>query len=235
MLKRAWDFLNKQVFGSTGIYFEKALDIDPTIGEAYLGKGLSELGYTSKEELKNIRRDAKKNYYINKALTFSKEPLKSELYEQLGIRKPDSVENSIIVWRQEVREVLQSFIKYIREITKDSSSGYTEEYKAISDKYDGETDKIKSRLSYCSDEIVRVRTKEYKTIDGFHAMDRAIADFEAEIKSLKKKLNDLNNKRNNEFYLLSEKYPEHKDSVNLRDYLSAAEKFPIPLSTRPTI
>ena len=56
LLKRARMYLEDGIFKSSAEYYEKVLDLVPSMGEAYLGKGMAQLGVNKMEDLEKVRR-----------------------------------------------------------------------------------------------------------------------------------------------------------------------------------
>ncbi|MBE6730899.1 MAG: toll/interleukin-1 receptor domain-containing protein [Ruminococcaceae bacterium] len=79
MLKRVFIFLEDGDWSSADEYCEKALDIDPENGEAYLGKLMAKLRVNSREALKNQAEPFDNNSDFKKAIRFGDSNLKAEL------------------------------------------------------------------------------------------------------------------------------------------------------------
>ena len=79
MLKRVFIFLEDGDWSSADEYCEKALDIDPENGEAYLGKLMARLKVNSREALKDQAEPFDNNNDFKKAIRFGDNSLKAEL------------------------------------------------------------------------------------------------------------------------------------------------------------
>ena len=79
LLKRAFMFLEDEDWSSANEYCEKVLDIDPECAEAYLGKLMSELHASRRENLKDQAEPFADNNNYQKAIRFADDKLKNEL------------------------------------------------------------------------------------------------------------------------------------------------------------
>jgi tetratricopeptide (TPR) repeat protein len=78
-LKRAYIFLEDKNWKSADEYFEKVLDIDPENAQAYLGKMLSALHISKKEDLKNCEVPFDVEIDYKRVIRYGDDDLKNEL------------------------------------------------------------------------------------------------------------------------------------------------------------
>lgn len=78
-IKRANIYLEDKEWEKADQYFEKTLDVHPECADAYLGKLLVELNYSSFEELFSCEKDFLKNPHFEKAIKYSDDSLKIKL------------------------------------------------------------------------------------------------------------------------------------------------------------
>ena len=81
LIKRMNIFLEDSEFEEANNYAEKILDLDPECGEAYLGKLLSSLYVTKKEDLKYLKEPFDNNPYYQKVKRYCSEEIVNEIEE----------------------------------------------------------------------------------------------------------------------------------------------------------
>lgn len=231
LMKRARMFLEDGLFNSAGEYFEKTLDVIPSLGEAYLGKGLSELGVRTIPELVKLRREARRNYYIKKALVFCKEPMLSALKEALGLRgrslDKDAAANK---WRTKTAAVRKEFVQEIRRhLTKDSPE-YDVELREIEGKYAPKTASIRRLIHECDEQIAARKEVDLSavTINDLETAADKVEAVNLEKSKYLRELLAIDDRRSTEIAALKKKYPHRKDRIGLDEYLAVARDYPIP-------
>ncbi|MDO4198827.1 MAG: toll/interleukin-1 receptor domain-containing protein [Erysipelotrichaceae bacterium] len=91
LIKRVFMFLEDGDFSSADEYCERVLDIDPENAEAYLGKLMSEMNVSRREDLKNSKTEITENNNFKKAVRFGSQDLKKELnsYNQYIVERKE--------------------------------------------------------------------------------------------------------------------------------------------------
>ncbi|MBQ9461566.1 MAG: hypothetical protein IJU51_06595 [Clostridia bacterium] len=231
LMERAKMFLADGVFYSAGDYFEKVLDLLPSNGEAYLGKGLAELGVKKIADLRNIRREAKNNYFIKKALVFCDEPLLTELLSTLGIRqRTERVSRYLRQWRPGAMDVRKRFIQSLRRKIVDRCPEYEEESLEINRRYAADAANVKAQIASIDSNIAKEKARDTNTMtyEEVYNMAGVVKNLSMHRREYEKQLVDINNQLAGEILKLEEKYPEHRTSVSYADFREAADHYPLP-------
>lgn len=185
LLERAKMYLDDGRFESAAAYFEKVLDIIPSLGEAYLGKGMAQLEVSEIRELFPIRKNAQKNYSIRKALIFCRGEQLSQLRKALGMREERRSTNS---WLTRVTQLREEFAKALHEVISKKNPGYSEEHQKIVDSFKSELDLLYHRLSGCEADIRRInRDKSAPVPEG-----KALPNYDAMLDTLFQERGRLN-------------------------------------------
>ena len=92
LVKRAFLFLEDGDWQNADSYCERALDIDPENGEAYLGKLMVLFHAHSREELKTVKMRIEEIGHYQKALRFGDDTLRAELTELARICRKNAAE-----------------------------------------------------------------------------------------------------------------------------------------------
>ena len=160
VLRRARMYLADKHYSEAADSYEKVLDIMPDCGEAYLGKGLAQLGIRTPAELRQIKRQATLNYYIKKALIFCKGDLRAELLDGLGMKSRIEWHNRPMnQWRSEVMAIRKAFWRDVRESVEGSNTEYNEKVTEIEEKYSESSAKLHKDLESCIKEIEQIRIR----------------------------------------------------------------------------
>lgn len=231
LLQRARMYLEDGIFRSAAEYYEKVLDLVPSMGEAYLGKGLAVLGVKSMEELEKVKRAATGNYYIKKALIFLGEPLRTKLYNILGIKKPvPAKESAIEEWRKNAAMTRKMFLQDVSRNATNHSAEYTEELNRIEKKYNGDIAKYAKRIEDIKDLIVieknRDLTKDY--ISQVWASVENIDKYGNEKTEMQQKMHELETNRNAEIEELNKRFPESSDVIGREIFENIKSRHVIP-------
>lgn len=231
LLKRARIYLEDSIFKSAAEYYEKVLDLVPSMGEAYLGKGMAQLGINKMEDLEKVRRAAAGNYYIKKALVFLGEPLRTKLYNTLGMKKPVAAKESAIEeWRKNADMIRRSFLEDVSRNAANHSTEYTEEMNKIERKYNGDIAKYAKRIDDIKDLIVtekkRDLNKDYAA--KVWASAENIDKYESEKAEMQQKMHELEINRNAEIEELNKRFPESGDVISKAVFDELKSKHTIP-------
>jgi len=235
IFEKAKMYLEDGRFDDAAYDFERVLDIIPSFGEAYLGKGLAQLQLKDLKDLTANKRQALKNYYIQKALTFCVEPLRSELMSSLGlISHLDQQSRSLLQWRTKVLNSRKSFVQELRNCMQSHSPEYDEAVRFIEEKYNKEAADIKAALDRCDADIHAVKNAMNNSITGnlmvekVTEADEKIQSAQQDKRELMKKLSEVNGRRLNAMSEIAERFPDHKETISQADFQAIVEKHPLP-------
>lgn len=205
--------------------FERVLDIVPSFGEAYLGKGMAQLQLKELSELAPNKRQALKNYYIQKATTFCQEPIRGQLLAALGLVSHMDDQSR---WRTSVLASRKAFVQELKALLQSQCPEYDEAVRFIAEKYDKEAADIQAAIARCDQEIDQVKERM-----GGNLMVEQVVESDAQISGIQRdkrdwarKLSEVNGRRLNEMAEVAERFPDHKETVSQADFQAAAERHP---------
>lgn len=231
VLERARMLLKDGKYEEAADRFERVLDITPADGEAYLGKGLAQLGVRTSAELRPIKRQAMKNYYIKKALIFCRGDMKSELYDALGLKaKTDWRNISLNQWRSEVMSIRKSFFREIRRLYSNNDKRYSEDVESINEKYSDESAKIEFQLEKIEKEIQDARDEMQKQVkvDNILRSDSLLRNLNKRKRELENELSAIDSRRNSDIINAAESFSAEKTKISGSDFLELTKKYEIP-------
>lgn len=229
-LFRARMYLADGFYTEAAENYEKVLDILPWLGEAYLGKGMAQLGVSVIEELCAIKREAVKNYYIKKALIFCRGDEKQKLMEVLGMCAKIEMRNMpMMQWRSEILNTRKAFKKELLKRVDFYSTEYTEAINAIDEKYGPQTSKLRKKLNECEASIsgIKDRMGEPLSMEIVNCADRELAELNREITILSKELTEINALRNREIAAVDEQFSVDEYHVDKTVFTEVAKKYPL--------
>ncbi len=231
VLERARMLLKDEKYEEAADCFERVLDITPSSGEAYLGKGLAQLGVRTIAELRPIRRQALKNYYIKKALIFCRGDMKSEIYDVLGLKAKTNWKNMPInQWRAEVLNIRKSFIRELRRLYSDNDESYSKDVESIKDKYSGESEKIRYQLEKIEKEIKDVNEgmRKDRTVDSVLRSESLLRNLSNRKRELEKELISVDSHLNSEIINATENFSAEKTRISGDVFTKLAKNYEIP-------
>ena len=188
-LERARMFLADGKFSQAADYYERALDIMPSLGEAWLGKGLALLEEKDIPGLSSKRREAARNYYIKKALIFCTGQQQDQLYKVLGIvQKQKRHEQYMNQWSRKAQIIRRDFIQELRTKLKSSSPEYVSAAAAIDEKYSDDFSALRKTVESFEQLIIGQKEKQISelTVEEVESSASIIQGYKKEIDIAKK-------------------------------------------------
>lgn len=230
-LKRARMYLEDGCFTDAAISYERVLDIDPSLGEAYLGKGLAQLKIKKPSQLRSIRRKALQNYYIKKALNFCRGDMKAELADSLGMKTIQYCNDmSINEWRKFASSQRKSFLRELRTHTKDDVPEFKEAVADIEKKYSKTISDIFDKIESCDKEIAAIKEKMQDHLDMALVLnsDKKLGELNRKKKELEREHTEITTRYNNELEEAEAHFLGDKERYSGEEFFRIAEKYPIP-------
>lgn len=231
VLRRARMMLEDGRYEEAASSFERVLDIDPTLGEAWLGKGLAQLRVKKAVELRPIKRDAKKNYYIKKAVIFCRGDMKAGLLDALGMKdRAEWKSMPINRWRENASEQRKSFLREIKKRIHSDSPEYDAAAAKIEEKYSADISRVRERLDAVQGEIDKVYEKLNKPLDmqTVNESDQKLQSLSNQKRIIQREITELNSRMDSELEEAGRRFPGHKGKISLAEYYEVAAKYQIP-------
>ncbi len=231
VLTRARMSLEDGRFEDAAANFERVLDIDPSFGEAWLGKGMAQLKVKAPADLRPIKRAAKQNYYIKKAVIFCRGDLKAELFDALGLKDRATLQNtSVSKWRENASKQRRSFLHEIKKRIFSDSPEYDKAAAEIEKKYSAEISAVRDRLEAVQADIDKVHEKLSKPLDMETVInsDQQLLALNNKKKLIEREITMLNRRMDSELEEAGKRFPGHRGKITSADYYKIAEKYPIP-------
>ena len=231
LLERAEIFLKDGDYRKAGDYYDRVLDILPSSGEAYLGKGLAELQLRKINDLEGVKRQARNNYFIKKALVFCEEPQLSELMKILGIdHKTERSSRYIRLWRPEVLSIRKRFVRALREKMADQCPEYDKKAKAVTAGISEDRSRIKTKIDKLDAQILsnKNKTTDNMTYEQVYAMSDVVNDLLKQKRELQKQLSELDNVLNSKLDKLAAEFPDRRQYITESEFMEMAADYPLP-------
>lgn len=230
-LRKARMFLEDGRFEDAAISFERVLDIEPSLGEAWLGKGMAQLRVRKPDDLRLIKRAAKQNYYIKKAIIFCRGDLKAELFEALGMKDSSALQNMPITkWRTNANEQRRKCIQEIKKRIKGDSPEYEEAAAQIEKKYSSDISQVRDKLEAVQEEIDKIYDKLNKPLDmqTVTDSDQKLITLNNKKRRIERDITELNRKMDAELEEAGKRFPGYKGQITSTEYFAITEKYQIP-------
>lgn len=231
VLAKAKMYLKDGRFDDAADSFERVLDITPSNGEAYLGKGLALLRIKTPAELRAIKRKALQNYYIKKAMLFTKGDQKSELYDALGLKaKLEWSSMPLNRWRTEVLSERKRFLHDLRELYRSNDEHFENEIDRIEEKYADDLSVLTSRLETIDNEMADIREKlqKHPTVDEVIEADNKLRRLEEDKSDVERELSIIRSRKSYEIKDSSEEFSETNYRISRVKFFELAKEHTLP-------
>ena len=222
LMERARLSLKDEQFELADSLFDKVLNLDPSLGEAYLGKGMAELSVTTLQELGRKKREALKNYFIGKALNFCVQPLRGKLYQTLGLRDKESGQKA--TWLESTTEIRSRFGRELHMMNASSSAELFQQIGKINEDFNQKTKGIKEKLEGYQQSLRKLNTKEMNT-ELQHVEDQILIQRNQLLRELECAEEERKNRINQ---LYSEHTSASPSGITAAQFSELTEKYPLP-------
>lgn len=165
-MERGKIYLSDKLFMNAANYFDKALTLCPTHGEAFLLRGFCDLKIKYAEEIDPKKRwTIFDNHYISKAMTFLSDELREDFLKKLGITYEEyEKEINTKKWKKRALSVRHAFedaykkehpvyCEDVKQKIEDIGGKYKDKYDELKgeiEKYDRIIDKLERKLGQIS-------------------------------------------------------------------------------------
>lgn len=231
VLEKAKMYLKDGRFEDAAESFERVLDIDHSIGEAYLGKGLAQLSVKDIHGLYGIRRQALQNYYIKKALIFCRGDIKAELYKALGMKMRNSWKDiSVKQWRSEVMSVRKSFFRDLRALYADNDECRNKNIEKIEGEYERSSEELNAAIEKCEKDIADLRDNMQKenSFDNIIECNNKLVELRHKKEELESRRSIIDSRRNSEILNAAENFSAASKMIGSRGFMELTLKYQIP-------